>query len=151
MVVASLLGRVRWNLEDLEHSANAASTRTLRNLSFIFLLDPPKHKIQRTFKSTATIPINMLRTVASSLSRAAKFAPVARATPSIQIAKFGTSEKNGSIVDAWNKSCYHEMDYTINENSTVFDAVEKFAAFDVGALVTVDDEGKLFVLHMVCS
>lgn len=93
----------------------------------------------------------MLRTVASSLSRAAKYAPVARATPSIQIAKFGTSEKNGSIVDAWNKSCYHEMDFTINENSTVFDAVEKFAAFDVGALVTVDDKGKLFVLHMVCT
>lgn len=93
----------------------------------------------------------MLRTVASSLSRVAKHAPVARATPSIQIAKFGTSG-NGSIVDAWNKSCYHEMDFTINENSTVFDAVEKFAAFDVGALVTVDDEGKLFVMHiMMCT
>lgn len=94
----------------------------------------------------------MLRTVASSLSRVAKHAPVARVTPSIQIAKFGTSsEKKGSIVDAWNKSCYHEMDFTINENSTVFDAVEKFAAFDVGALVTVDDEGKLFVMHiMLC-
>jgi predicted transcriptional regulator len=55
---------------------------------------------------------------------------------------FGTSEKKGSIMNAWNASCYHEMDFSIPENSTVFEAVERFAAYDIGALVTTDENGK---------
>ena len=63
-----------------------------------------------------------------------------------QIAKFGTAEKSGSVMDAWNKSCYHEMDFTISDEEMVFDAVKKFSAFDVGALVTTNEAGK-FLLH----
>ena len=59
-----------------------------------------------------------------------------------QKACFGTSEKSGSIMDAWQKSCYHEMNYTISEEATVFEAVEKFAGYDVGALIALDSEGK---------
>ena len=44
---------------------------------------------------------------------------------------------------AWNKSCYSGIDYTISEDATVFDVVEKLAAYDVGCLVTKDKEGKL--------
>lgn len=43
---------------------------------------------------------------------------------------------------AWNKSCYSGIDYTISDDATVFDLVEKLAAYDVGCLVTKDAEGK---------
>lgn len=33
---------------------------------------------------------------------------------------------------AWNKSCYSGIDYTINDEATVYEAVEKFAAYGVG-------------------
>jgi predicted transcriptional regulator len=45
-------------------------------------------------------------------------------------------------MNAWNASCYHEMDFSIPENSTVFEAVERFAAYYIGALVTTDENGK---------
>lgn len=45
---------------------------------------------------------------------------------------------------AWNKSCYSGIDYTISEDATVFDVVEKLAAYDVGCLVTKDKEGKIY-------
>mmetsp|Transcript_379 Transcript_379/g.487 ORF Transcript_379/g.487 Transcript_379/m.487 type:complete len:183 (-) Transcript_379:72-620(-) len=79
----------------------------------------------------------MLRTVTSSLSR------VSARGLTLQNAKFGTAEKSGSILSAWNKSCYHEMDFTIPESASVFEAVERFSAYDVGALVTTDDDGKM--------
>ena len=44
-------------------------------------------------------------------------------------------------MDAWEKSCYHEMNYTIPEDDTVFSAVEKFSGYDVGALIAVDGQG----------
>jgi predicted transcriptional regulator len=92
----------------------------------------------------------MFRHISSSLHRnaALSFRRV-RATPvTFQSANLGTAEKKGSIIDAWNKSCYHEMDFTIPETSTVYEAVEKFSAYDVGALVTVDEAGESFVgLH----
>ena len=34
------------------------------------------------------------------------------------------------------------MDYTINENLSVYEAVQKFAAYNVGCLVTTNDEGE---------
>lgn len=41
--------------------------------------------------------------------------------------------------DALSRSGYNSIDYTIKENATVYDAVHKFAAFNIGCLVTVDD------------
>ncbi len=64
------------------------------------------------------------------------------ASQATQKASFGTAERKGSVMDAWKKSCYFEMDYTISENSTVYEAVEKFAGYDVGALIAVDTEGE---------
>ena len=51
---------------------------------------------------------------------------------------------------AWNKSCYSGMDYTISEDATVFDMVEKLAAYDVGCLVTKDKEGKINYCIVSC-
>jgi len=45
--------------------------------------------------------------------------------------------------DTFKKSCYFEMDFTISEDATVYEAVQKFAAFDIGALVTVDVNGHI--------
>lgn len=44
---------------------------------------------------------------------------------------------------AWKKSCYSGIDYAIGDENTVFEAVEKFAAYNVGCLVTKDADGKL--------
>ena len=43
--------------------------------------------------------------------------------------------------DAWNRSCYVEMDFTIHEESMVDDVVKRFSAYDIGCLVTVNSEG----------
>jgi CBS domain-containing protein len=48
-----------------------------------------------------------------------------------------------SASTAWEKSCYNNIDYTISDDLTVFDAVQRFSAFNIGALVTVDGSGKL--------
>mmetsp|Transcript_41833 Transcript_41833/g.75348 ORF Transcript_41833/g.75348 Transcript_41833/m.75348 type:complete len:188 (-) Transcript_41833:171-734(-) len=71
--------------------------------------------------------------------------PVAQAARSLPLrAGFATSVKEGlTATDAWNKSCYSEMDYTINEDLPVYEAVQKFAAYNIGCLVTVDVDGKI--------
>lgn len=45
--------------------------------------------------------------------------------------------------DAWRKSCYGDMDFTVNDKSSVHDAVQKLAGFNIGCLVTVDDAGNM--------
>ena len=42
---------------------------------------------------------------------------------------------------AYEKSCYNDMDFTINEDDSMYNAVQKFSAFKVGSLVVVDGEG----------
>merc|ERR1711862_209291 len=54
--------------------------------------------------------------------------------------------KIDDVVDAtqaYKKSCYFEIDFTILEDSTVYEAVQKFSAFDIGALVVVDSKGDI--------
>jgi len=85
----------------------------------------------------------MLRNVTSSLYKVTKTVALSRSAPvTVQIQNFGTAEKKGSVLDAWNKSCYHEMDFSISEEATVFEAVERMSAYDVGALVTTDAAGE---------
>eukprot|EP00565_Helicotheca_tamesis_P005849 CAMPEP_0185729210 /NCGR_PEP_ID=MMETSP1171-20130828/4590_1 /TAXON_ID=374046 /ORGANISM="Helicotheca tamensis, Strain CCMP826" /LENGTH=216 /DNA_ID=CAMNT_0028397997 /DNA_START=38 /DNA_END=688 /DNA_ORIENTATION=+ len=45
--------------------------------------------------------------------------------------------------DAYAASCYVEIDYTINDESSVYDCVERFSAFNVGCLVTTDNDGNI--------
>eukprot|EP00804_Cyclotella_cryptica_P013458 CCRYP_005190-RB/>CCRYP_005190-RB protein AED:0.19 eAED:0.19 QI:179/1/1/1/1/1/2/412/179 len=69
-------------------------------------------------------------------------APVARHQLTL-CAGFAQSVKEGlTATDAWNKSCYSEIDYTISDDAAVYDAVQKFAAYNIGCLVTKDSEGK---------
>ncbi len=58
-------------------------------------------------------------------------------------AGFAQTVKEGlTATDAWNKSCYSEIDYTVGEDLPVYEAVQKFAAYNIGCLVTVDGDGK---------
>lgn len=54
-----------------------------------------------------------------------------------------TVKEGLTATDAWNKSCYSGIDYTISEELPVYDAVQKFAAYNIGCLVTVDEDGKI--------
>mmetsp|Transcript_22955 Transcript_22955/g.55337 ORF Transcript_22955/g.55337 Transcript_22955/m.55337 type:complete len:191 (-) Transcript_22955:94-666(-) len=59
-------------------------------------------------------------------------------------ASFAQTVKEGlTATDAWNKSCYSDIDYTINEDLPVYEAVQKFAAYNIGCLVTVNGDGKI--------
>jgi hypothetical protein len=48
-----------------------------------------------------------------------------------------------TATDAWNKSCYFVIDYIFSEELPVSDAVQKFAAYNIECLVTVDGDGKI--------
>ena len=40
------------------------------------------------------------------------------------------------------RSCYFEINFTIPEEATVYEAVQRFAAYDIGCLVTTNANGK---------
>ena len=44
---------------------------------------------------------------------------------------------------AWEKSCYFKIDFKVNENCLVYEAVQRFAAYNIGALAVTNDEGKV--------
>ena len=86
------------------------------------------------------------------VTRAAAAQSAAAATT--QQCRFVQTVKEGlTATDAWNKSCYSEIDYTVNENDPVYEAVQKFAAYNIGCLVTVDVDGKLctIIILYVCN
>ena len=85
-------------------------------------------------------------------STAAAFAPASTvattALPSTTRSFSSAIEENLSAKDAWQKSCYVQIDYTISEEATVYDAIQRFAAYDIGCLVTVDAEGAFICLEL---
>ena len=56
----------------------------------------------------------------------------------------------GTISDALKYSGYSSIDFTIPEDAPTYDAVQKFAAFNIGCLVTTDKAGT-FLYVRVCS
>lgn len=54
---------------------------------------------------------------------------------------FGTVAESPSATDAWKASCYMEIDFTIPDQAYAIEAIQKFAAFDIGCLITTDDDG----------
>lgn len=74
----------------------------------------------------------MLFSLANNVTRRA--APLAPRCQLTLRAGFAQSVKEGlTATDAWSKSCYSEIDYTINDDAAVYDAVQKFAAYNIGA------------------
>lgn len=54
------------------------------------------------------------------------------------------SQKNQvSALNVFKNSCYHKIDFKINENSTVNSAVDRFTAFNIGYLAVTDDKNKV--------
>jgi len=51
--------------------------------------------------------------------------------------------------DALKYSGYQSIDYTIKEDATVFDAVQKFAAFNIGCLVVTDSAGEYTLFRRI--
>jgi predicted transcriptional regulator len=59
--------------------------------------------------------------------------------------RFITSIPNFSVsaMNVFQNSCYHKIDFKINENSTVKEAVTRFTAFNIGCLAVTDMDNKL--------
>mmetsp|Transcript_7764 Transcript_7764/g.11101 ORF Transcript_7764/g.11101 Transcript_7764/m.11101 type:complete len:205 (+) Transcript_7764:155-769(+) len=91
--------------------------------------------------STRLLQRNISTTTTTTLLRSSLTAKYQNHQKVAAAASFSTDGMN--VMDAWEKSCYHEMDFTISENDTVYEAVQKFSAYDVGALVTTDEDGKI--------
>jgi len=53
-----------------------------------------------------------------------------------------------SALDVFKKSCYHKIDFKINEESPVQEAVNRFTAFNIGCLAVTDSNNKVIG---VCS
>lgn len=58
-----------------------------------------------------------------------------------QLAQFGTMDESGTIKKAWENSCYNKMEFAISEDATMFEAVQQFSAYRVGALVVTNAAG----------
>ncbi|CAB1099048.1 unnamed protein product [Ectocarpus sp. CCAP 1310/34] len=54
-----------------------------------------------------------------------------------------TVENRSSAKDALQKSCYFKIDFGISENATVYEAVQRFAAYNIGALAVTNDDKKV--------
>ncbi len=86
------------------------------------------------------VATSLTRTVSRNANRAtAAAATSSNSSPSTRF--MTTLEESPSAKSAWEKSCYFEMDFTVPEDATVYEAVQKFAAYDVGCLVTTDANG----------
>jgi signal-transduction protein with cAMP-binding, CBS, and nucleotidyltransferase domain len=48
-----------------------------------------------------------------------------------------------SALEVFNKSCYHKIDFKINQNSSVQEAVIRFSAFNVGCLAVTNHSNKV--------
>ena len=62
-----------------------------------------------------------------------------------QTASFATVKDAATVSDALKFSGYSEIDFTIPEDAKVYDAVQKFAAYNIGCLVVTDAAGTCFV------
>jgi len=66
-----------------------------------------------------------------------------RAVSRVAIARTFVTVEKATAGEALKLSGYKSIDYTVSEESTVFDAINKFAAFNIGCLVTVDKSGNM--------
>jgi hypothetical protein len=56
---------------------------------------------------------------------------------------FITTAGKISAVKVFQNSCYHKIDFKINENSNTREAVTRFTAFNIGCLAVTDDQNKV--------
>jgi CBS domain-containing protein len=59
------------------------------------------------------------------------------------VRKLSTITTPVSAMDVFKKSCYHKIDFKINEESYVQEAVNRFTAFNIGCLAVTDVNNKV--------
>lgn len=64
-----------------------------------------------------------------------------RALPTIR--RFSTTNNPVSALTVFQNSCYYKLDFKINENSSVKEAIDRFTAFNIASLAVMDDKNKL--------
>jgi CBS domain-containing protein len=57
--------------------------------------------------------------------------------------RFSSSTTPISAVGVFEKSCYHKIDFKINENATAQEGVIRFSVFNIGCLAVTNDENKV--------
>ena len=57
--------------------------------------------------------------------------------------KFSSIVTPVSAMEVFKKSCYHKIDFKINEDSPVQEAVNRFTAFNIGCLAVTDSSNKV--------
>jgi len=57
--------------------------------------------------------------------------------------KFSARVTPVSAMDVFTKSCYHKIDFKINEDSPVQEAINRFTAFNIGCLAVTDNNNKV--------
>lgn len=87
----------------------------------------------------------LARAAATSSSSRASYQPVSSKVVDLVVTRRSMGSKLGeaqTASHAWKKSCYNGIDYTIGDDCTVLEAIQKLAAYDVGCLVTTDANGE---------
>jgi len=57
--------------------------------------------------------------------------------------KFSSITTPVSAIDVFKKSCYYKINFKINEDSSVQEAVNRFTAFNIGCLAVTDNSNKV--------
>ena len=57
--------------------------------------------------------------------------------------KFSARVTPVSAMDVFTNSCYHKIDFKINEDSPVQEAINRFTAFNIGCLAVTDNNNKV--------
>ena len=86
----------------------------------------------------------LARAAATSSSRAS-YQPVSSKVVGLVVTRRSMGSKLGeaqTASHAWKKSCYNGIDYTIGDDCTVLEAIQKLAAYDVVCLVTTYANGE---------
>jgi predicted transcriptional regulator len=57
--------------------------------------------------------------------------------------QFSTASTGVSAIKVFQNSCYHKIDFKINEESSVKEAITRFTAFNIGCLAVTDSKNKV--------
>ncbi|MGK3733269.1 MAG: hypothetical protein ACI90V_000105 [Bacillariaceae sp.] len=85
----------------------------------------------------------MLSRIAPIVARSAAARSTSMVAPAMSTRGFATAGEALTAGDAAKLSGYSNIEFRINESAMVIDAVQQFAAHNIGCLVTVNDAGKL--------
>eukprot|EP00594_Rhizosolenia_setigera_P007574 CAMPEP_0178953644 /NCGR_PEP_ID=MMETSP0789-20121207/8537_1 /TAXON_ID=3005 /ORGANISM="Rhizosolenia setigera, Strain CCMP 1694" /LENGTH=208 /DNA_ID=CAMNT_0020634933 /DNA_START=90 /DNA_END=716 /DNA_ORIENTATION=+ len=99
--------------------------------------------LSRIAQTAARRSSNSILAAASSSSVRASPIALSNTLNQIDVSKrnFSVLKDNVEASEAWKQSCYMAIDFTISEDASVYEAVQRFSAFNIGCLVTTDADG----------